>query len=86
MDVRVVLLVGPHDRLDHLPRPLAGGRVVEVDQRHAIVDGAGENGKIGPQLLGVEGLRLARRGNDRHEVFSAVVGGAPATPLPGRGE
>ena len=57
MDVGVVLLVGVDDRLDHLPRPLAGGRVVEIHQRHAVVDRAGENRKIRPKRLGVGGSR-----------------------------
>ena len=35
MHVGVVLLVGVDDRLNHLPRPLRGGGVVEIHQRHA---------------------------------------------------
>ena len=47
MHVGVVLLVGVHNRLDHLARPLAGGRIVEIHQRHAIMDRAGQDRKIG---------------------------------------
>ena len=54
MDVRVVLPVDIHKGVDHLPRPLGGGRVVEVDQRHVGMDLAAEDGKIGPKRLGLE--------------------------------
>ena len=37
MDVGVVLFVDVDQRLNHLPRPLRGGGVVEIDQRHVVV-------------------------------------------------
>ena len=83
MDVGVMVLVGVDNRVDHLPRPLAGGGVVEIHQRHAVVDRAGENGKIGPKPRGVEAFRLTRLGDDGHEAFSARV--APAEPVPASG-
>ena len=62
MDVGIMLLVDVDQRLDHLPRPLGGGRVVEIDQRHVAVQPRGQDGKIGPQRVGVE--RRCRRALD----------------------
>ena len=54
MDVGIVLFVDVDQRLDHLPRPLRGGRVVEIDQRHVVVQPGGQDRKIGPQPGHVE--------------------------------
>ncbi len=46
MHVGIVLFVATGNRPDHLPRMLRAGGVVEIDERHARTDLAGEDGKI----------------------------------------
>ncbi len=53
MDVGVVVLVVVDDRIDHRPRLLRGGPVVQVDQRLA-VHLLGEGGEIELQSGGIK--------------------------------
>ena len=44
--VRVMMFVDVDQRLNHLPRPLRGGRVVEVDERLVSMNDRRENGEV----------------------------------------
>ena len=65
MDVGVVLFVDVDQRLDDLPRPLRRGGVVEIDQRHVVVQPRRQDRKIGPQPGHVERSGTATDGSAR---------------------
>ena len=65
VNVGVLLLVHVDDRLNDLSRPLRGGGVVEIDERHAGLRRQGErvgmdprlqDRKVGAEGFGIEGL------------------------------
>src|SRR6476620_2298608 len=54
MDVGVAAGVDIDQSVDHLPRPLSGGRVVEINERLAVRPNVGQDGKICTDARGVE--------------------------------
>ena len=64
--VAVVVLVGLDHRLDHLPRPLRRGGVVEIDERAAVAERRCKDRKVAADRLDIERRRRQRlAGDDR---------------------